>query len=110
MFESFIYPIYDYNLVMELPTRTDLERNRFADVVISFSAVAGICDEMLELADMLLITIGWHISVMGRIVPELRDDVVVNDRHLAMSRFRSSFRCAARPAAAKGNGTNRWST
>lgn len=105
MFESFICPIYDYNLVMELPTRTDLERKRFADVVISFRAVAGICDEVVP-TDMLLITIGWHISVMGRIVPELRDDEVVNERHLAMSKFRS-FRCAARPAAAKGNGTNR---
>lgn len=106
MFESFIGFIYDrdYNLVKELPVRTDLERKRFADVVISFRAVAGICDEVV--ADMLLITIGWHISVMGRIVPELRDDEAVNERHLAMSKFRSS-RCAARPAAAKGNGTNR---
>lgn len=101
MFESFIGIIY-YNLVMELPTRTDFERKRFADIVISFRAVAGICDEV---ADMLLITIGWHISVMGRIVPELRDDEVVNERHLATSK--SKFRCAARPAAAKGNGTNR---
>lgn len=103
MFESFI-GIVDYNLVMELPTRTDLERKRFADIVISFRAVAGICDEVV--ADMLLITIGWHISVMGRVVPELRDDEVVNERHLATSRFKS-FRCAARPAAANGNGTNR---
>lgn len=99
-----------YNLVIELVTRTDLERNKFADDVSSFSAVVeGICeDDVLEPVDRLLITIGWHISAIGRIVLALSVDVL-NERHLAISKFKS-FRCPARPAAAKGNGTNRWRT
>jgi hypothetical protein len=81
-----------------------LERNKFADVESSLSAVVGICDDVLEFDDKLLMTIGWHISVIGRMELELLD--VVNERHLAMSKFKS-FRCPARPAAANGNGTNR---
>lgn len=101
---------YVHNLVIELVTRADLERNKFADVVSSLSAVVGICvDDAFGFADRLLIIIGWHISVIGRIVLALRAVDVVNERHLAMSKFKS-FRCPARPAAAKGNGTNRWST
>lgn len=107
-YEFLIHLSTFYNLVIEFVTRTDFERNKLSDVVSSLSAVAGTCDEALAFADKLLIIIGWHISVIGRIVFELSDDVV-NERHLAMSKFKS-FRCPARPAAAKGNGTNRWST
>jgi len=126
----------DYNLVIELVTRTDLERNKLADVVVSsFNAVAVVDDndvaaavadaaavpastaavvddedgdDGLQLADRFVIMIGWHISVMGRVVLALSADLVVNDRHLAMSKFKS-FRCAAKPGA-NGNGTNRCST
>lgn len=43
-----------------------------------------------------------------RIVLALSDDVVVNERHLAISKFKS-LRCPI-PAAAKGIGTNRCKT
>lgn len=49
---------FGYNLVIELVTRTDFERNKLADVVSSFNAVAGICDDVLEFDDKLLIIIG----------------------------------------------------
>lgn len=74
-----------HNLVIELgDTRTDFERNRLADVVSSLRAVAGNCGDAL--LDMLVITIGWHISAIGRIAFEFG---VVNERHLAISKFRS---------------------
>lgn len=58
-YENRFASIYHYNLVIELVTRTDLERNKFADVVSSFKAVAGICvDDALEFADRLLIMMG----------------------------------------------------
>lgn len=44
--------------MIELATRTDFERNKLADVVSSFNAVAGICDDVLEFDDKLLIIIG----------------------------------------------------
>lgn len=97
---------YDYNLVIELVTRTDFERKRFADVGSSLSAVPG--DDEFKFADVrFVITMGWQISVIGLI--ELTLLLTVKERHLVMSRFRSG-RCPARLAAAKGNGTNRWST
>jgi hypothetical protein len=107
-FSQTIYHLQFYNLVIELVVmRADFERNKFADDVSSFNAVAGICDDdALEAVDRLLITMGWHISATGRLVLALRAVDVVNERHLATSKFKS-FRCPARPAAAKGNGTNR---
>lgn len=97
-----------YNLVIELETRTDLERKRFADDEISLRAVAdGRGDDEFEFAVRFVMTMGWQISVIGRMPLALLDEV--KERHLAMSRFRS-FRCPAKPAAAKGNGTKRWST
>jgi hypothetical protein len=49
----------DYNLVIELETRTDLERKRFADDDISLRAVAdGRGDDEFEFADMFVMTMG----------------------------------------------------
>ena len=99
-------------MVIELVvTRTDLERNKFVDVDDSLRDAGEVfaADEWLQAADKFVITIGWHISVMGfRIVFALSADAVENERHLAISKFKS-LRCPARPAA-KGIGTNRCKT
>ena len=108
-----------YNLVIELGMRADFDRNKLADVDEEHvddsslsGAVAAIPVGWFDGADdRFVITIGWQISVMGlRIVFALSAVAGVNERHLAMSKFRSG-RCAvpARPAA-KGNGTNRCRT
>lgn len=44
--------------MIELATRTDFDRNKLPVVVSSFNAVAGICDDVLEFDDKLLIIIG----------------------------------------------------
>lgn len=110
----------DYNLVTEFTelrrTLCLLFRKRlFFEVDGSVSAVIVVdveCDieDVFDAVEILLMTIGWHISVVIGLIVELGLGLFaeLNDGHLPRSKLKS-FRCPAPAiaAAANGNGTNR---
>jgi hypothetical protein len=65
-------------------------------------------DDVFEAVEILLMTIGWHISVIGLIVVLAFGLLELNEGHLPKSKLKS-FRCPPAPAtaAANGNGTKR---
>jgi hypothetical protein len=92
------------------------KRLLFFEVDGSVSAVTVVdveCDieDVFDAVEILLMTIGWHISVIGLIVAFALGLVELNDGHLPKSKLKS-FRCPPAPAtaAANGNGTKRCRT